>query len=209
MTYNAELKDYERLLATLSHKALRRATANGLTVDFDDLFQEAKATFVVALEKFDAELGIKFSTYLWTAVKNNLMRQEQKTRTSQWNTVSLDREISEDGDKSNTLHDLVAADQESVDDRMERHERLSETFGGLSRNAQRVISILNQPPLELIKEMRRMDSFQSHCKTHGFTAATRQLNVHVICVALGLSKTETRKVKREFKTIMENTYGDS
>ena len=204
MTYQANLKDYERLLASLSHKALRRATARGYAIEFDDLFQEAKITFVHAMEKFNPELGVKFSTYLWTSVKNNLLRLEGKVGDVQRRTVSIDRQLDEDG---GTFHDILGDNSESIEDRMERMERESDMFERLSGNARRVIAILDQPPTELVREIRRMEAFRSHCKTNKYAAAVRNLDVHTVCAALGFSEKETRQVKREFKQIMEETYG--
>lgn len=205
MTYPAELKDYERLLASLSHKALRRATTQGCRIEFDDLFQEAKITFVHARDKFDPEQGVKFSTYLWQAVRNNLMRLTQRAAETDRNSRSLDERIGdEDG---GTLHDILPAQLESIEERMERMERSSVMFGRLSYNARRVIVILDAPSPELVRELRRAEAFRRHCKANDYAASQRVLDVGFVCTALGFDSKETRRVKREFKDIMEEVYG--
>lgn len=205
MTYTADLKDYERLLASLSHKALRRATARGCSIEFDDLFQEAKITFVHAKDKFDPEQGVKFSTYLWQAVRNNLLRLTQRAAETDRNSRSLDERLGEDD--AGTLHDILPAQQETVEDRMERLERSSAMFQRLSYNARRVIVILDAPPPELVRELRRAEAFRRHCRAHKYAASQRVLDVGFVCAALGLDSGETRRVKREFKDIMEEVYG--
>ena len=199
MTGDLKLADYERLLASLSHKAFRRAAAKGFYVEFDDMFQEAKQTFLVAADKFDPDLGIKFSTYLWAAVRNNLQRIESKIIAVQIKTSSMDAEIGED---VGTMHDIVPSDNESMDDRLLRLEFENKTFGALSEEAKRVIIVLDSPPTELAKELRRMEAFREHCKKNKMAAAARVLDVHTICSILRYDQKTVRKVKRELKQIV-------
>lgn len=201
MSETFKVADYERLLASLSHRAFRRATAKGFNVEFEELFQEAKHTFVVASEGFDPSFGVKFSTYLWQAVKNNLRRVESKAINIQSKTTSMDAEIGED---VGTMHDLLPSSDESVEDRMMRLETENVMFSKLSANAKRVITILDSPPQELAKEIRRMEHFRAHCKENKMAAASRTLDVHTLCGMMGLSVNETRRIKREFKAMLED-----
>lgn len=205
MTYQAEFQDYEKLLAALSHKARRRAEATGIVVEFEDLFQEARMTFMRARETFDPEKGAKFSTYLWTSVRNNLKRIESNVRARQMRTTSMDCTIGEEGDS--TFHDIIAADQETAQERLERLETQSVHFNRLSDAAKRVIIALDSPTPEIVAEVRRMEAFRQVCIDSSMAAATRQLNVETVCVLVGLNTTETRAVKREFKALMEEVYG--
>lgn len=205
MTYEAEFKDYEKMMAALSHRARRRAEAAGIVVEFEDLFQEARMTFMRACETFDAEKGAKFSTYLWASVKNNLKRIETVARSVQMRTVSMDKAIGEETE--GTYHDILADDQESAEDRLERLETQSSHFRRLSEAAKRVILALDAPTPEILRELRRMEAFRQHCVEHSMAAATRQLNVDTICALIGLNANEARKVKREFKELMEEVYG--
>lgn len=199
MTSLFEVKDYERLLASLSHKAFRRATAKGFYVEFEELFQEAQKTFVIASEKFDPEQGVKFSTYLWTSVKNNLSRLEKQVISVQSKTSSLDAEIGED---IGTMHDIISNNEESAVDRLMRLEEEFETFKLLSDHAKKVIIVLDSPPMELAKELRRMEAFRVHCKVNKMAAASRVLDVQTVCKILGYTLAETRAVKAEFKALM-------
>lgn len=198
MESSFNLKDYERLLASLSHKALRRATAKGFYLEFDDLFQEAKQTFVVASEKFDPQLGVKFSTYLWSAVRNNLQRIESNVIKVQSKTKSMDAEI---GDDVGTLHDLLASNEMSIADTLVSLETRSANFSKLSSEAQRVVAVLDSPTEQVIKELRRMEEFRAHCKANNFAAASRILDVQTVCVILGYSSKVTRQVKKELQSV--------
>lgn len=200
-----ELKDYERLLASLSHKAQRRASAKGVFIHLDDLMQEARISFVAAQTKFDPERNVKFSTYLWSAVRNNLANYERGVVDNEMRTTSMDRMIGED---VGTLHDILPEESETVEEVMIRLEDESEGFARLSEDAKKVAAILAEPPIELMQELKRMEAFRVHCKANNYAAAARVFDVQMICTALGLNKTRTRKVKQEFKQIMESTYGD-
>lgn len=200
MTNQYEYADYEKLLASLSHKAFRRATAKGFFLEFEELFQAAKETFVVAGEMFDPEQGVKFSTYLWTAVKNNLSRMEKKAINIQSQTSSLDAEI---GDEVGTMHDIVPNNDETAIDRLLRLEEEYESFSKLSEKAKSVILVLDSPPAELAKELRRMEAFRLHCKENKMAAAARVLDVQTVCKILGYSVSQTRLIKQEFKALLE------
>lgn len=204
MTYAADIKDYERLLAAVSYKVLRRMLAQGVHMDLDDLMQESRFTFMIACEKFDPEFGVKFSTYLWKAVQNNLLAIAKRERTREYRTRSIDAEIGEDG---GTMHDILADDAEPVEDRLERLERMSDNFSALGHNTKLVVMALDSPPIELVREIRRMEKFRALCVEQGYAAAARVLDVHTVCVLLGLGRKETRHVKRELKEIMERVYG--
>ena len=204
MTYRANIHDYERLLASLSHQARRRAVAKGVFIDFEDLIQESRIAFAQACEKFDETRGAKFSTYLWSAVRNNLSSYESKVVDLHMTTTSMDRMIGED---AGTLHDILPADIETVEDKMVRLEDENEGFARLSDDAKRVTAILSDPPRELMLELARMEAFRLNCKANGYAAASRVLDVQMICTALGFDKSRTRRVKHEFKRIMEEAYG--
>lgn len=199
MANEFKLADYERLLASLSHKTFRRAAAKGFHIEFDDLFQEAKETFIIASEKFNPELGIKFSTYLWASVRNNLQRIERKIISVQIQTSSIDAEI---GDDVGTMHDIIPSSQESAQERLERIETEFVMFGKLSPETKRVILILDEPPLELAKELIRMEAFREHCKANKMAAAARVLDIHTLCSIVGYDIKTTRSVKRELKDLM-------
>ncbi|MDX5412864.1 MAG: hypothetical protein LPK02_07435 [Rhodobacterales bacterium] len=205
MTYEAAYKDYEKMLAALSHRARRRAEAAGIVLEFEDLFQEARQTFLRACETFDAQKGAKFSTYLWASVVNNLKRIESVSRSIQARTVSLDKQVGDDD--GGTFHDILGCDQESVEDRLERLETETAHFHRLSQNAKRVILALDSPTPEIAQEVRRMQAFRQLCIDRSMAAATRQLDVTTICTLIGLSDREARKVKQEFKALMEEVYG--
>lgn len=192
--------DYERLLASLSHKAYRRAAAKGFYVEFDDLMQEAQKTlcYIIEEDKFDPEQGVKFSTYLWQSVRNNLARIEGKAIDVQIRTSSMDAEI---GDDIGTMHDILPADNESIEDKLLRLEAENSMFARLSDAAKNVVMVLDSPSEEVRKEMRRQEAFREHCKRNKMAAAARVLDVPTACAILGYDTRLTRQVKRELKEL--------
>ena len=192
--------DYQRLLASLSHKAYRRAAAKGFHVEFDDLMQEANKTlcYIIEEEKFDPKHGVKFSTYLWQSVRNNLKRIEGKVIDVQVKTSSLDAVI---GDDVGTMHDIIPDDCETMDEKLLRLEAENETFGTMSQAVKNVIAVLDSPSSEVHKELRRQEAFRDHCKANKMAAAARVLDVHSVCTILGYDTTTIRQVKRELKEL--------
>ena len=56
-------QDNVGLVHLQAKRGFKWAQGAGLSLDYDDMFQEASLAFVVAAEGFDPEAGLKFSTY--------------------------------------------------------------------------------------------------------------------------------------------------
>lgn len=205
LTDTLDPEKYQRLLASLSHKAYRRAASKGFYIDFDDLMQEARETLFIAAEKFDPEKGVKFTTYLWSAVQNNLKRVEGKIISDQVKTSSLDADI---GDDVGTLHDILPSNGETVEEKLLRLERENDNFCLLSEEARAVIMVLDAPSIEVHREVLRQEAFREHCKVNKMAAATRILDVQAVCNIIGYDKATTRRVKRELKGMTECDIGN-
>lgn len=204
MTDVHEVGAYERLLANVTWKVKYFAAARGTELEFDDLFQEARMTYFRAVEKFDPDIGVQFSTYLYRSVRNNLSRIAKKAIGENFSTSSMDEQMSEDG---RCLHDELPGDGEDMTARLDRLEQEARNFARLSENAQKVIAVLDSPSPELRRELLRMQAFRAHCKANKMAAADRVMNVETVCAALGYDRLTIKSIKREFKMIMEEVYG--
>lgn len=194
-------EDYHRLLAKLCHRTMRRLQASSLPANFDDLMGEAAMVFVKADARFKPELGVKFSTYLHRAVQNRMSRVADKSWDRDAPLVSMQHKLSEDG---GTLEDLLADEaQVPALDRIERRESSRDVFQGLSRDAQNVALLLDDPPPELLRELARVKAHRKRTKAAGLSAGTVKLDPHFICVALNMPVPRRRAVHREFKEVLK------
>jgi len=199
-------EDYERLIAGLAHKAFARISSSGTVVDVDDLKQEAVFCFLRAKELFDPSLNIKFSTYLYTAVRRYLKRRTDVRRDQLNNTTSMDLEILEGG---GSLHDLIPSSIESAEETIDRDR---EAFSGLidiSPHARKAVMILNKPPIELAREIKRQQEFSKRCKSADYAAPVVKLNLRIICDILGYSAKTKRAVMMEARDIVRIVYDEN
>jgi DNA-directed RNA polymerase specialized sigma24 family protein len=109
---DTRLESHLGLIHKLCFKVHKRTAAMGLSLDYEDLFQEACIAWMNAAKKFDPDAGFYFSTYLGRSVLNRLNGVVESTIKTEIKCggASLDDPISEDGSK---LADVVPDD--SVD----------------------------------------------------------------------------------------------
>lgn len=177
-----EWKDYERLAMKVARKHYARLSAQGAGVEFDDLMGEAMMTFVRASRLFDADKGVKFSTYLWRAIDLNLQRWAGQRRQELMRERSMDASLGEEGNA--TLHDVLPADDLTPDEVVERRRLRAVAIARLSPLARQVVLALEEPSAELVAELRRVTVFYALAGQGGYAARNVKLDLNLICTAL-------------------------
>lgn len=205
MTDQIEYKDYQRLMAKLAHRQRAYLARVGAPMDFDDLMQEASIAFIKARKGFDPTLGVKFSTYLWRAVSNNLRRTAGKRLDQMRGVVSLDEERTEGG---STLHEVIAGENEDPEDRIENRRRAVDRLSRLSPLALKVVLTLNSPPPEMAREIKRQRAFSVICGLEGYAAPVIKLDLGAICATLGMNKTTRTAIIAEINKLAGSKNGD-
>lgn len=124
---------YRKCYPLLQSLCLRCMRNNISNVDLNDYLHFANTGFCCTLGNFDVTKGVKFTTLLYTTVKNTIMaslttqiRYNKKTS----NTMYLDQPIS-DSDGDITIKDMIPSDEpDSMEIELE-NERVSEIKEGV------------------------------------------------------------------------------
>ena len=193
--------EVEALINSLAGKYLKKMRARGCSVEFDDLKQEAAIVYHRAVLGFDADRGVKFTTYLWRAIANHYNRMMDYDTSPQ--TSSLDEEIGDDGD---TRLDFLQADQTSALDKIEANVVMEETLKRMSRDARQVALLMIEPTPTMLEEHRRMTAFAQKCAKIGASWQTPRIDPTFIMRALGYTAKQRRAVTEEFATLIRSVH---
>jgi RNA polymerase sigma factor (sigma-70 family) len=138
------LEDAPAILVTdnlpLVTTVVKRMSQYAKNLEWDDLMQIGAKALVNAAEKFDPSRGMKFSTYAYEAIKNEIIKAVEKDRvhTPPKENVSLDKTV---GDEDSTeLHDIIpdeaAFDPESEAEKVDSKRVLMQMISSLKKGEQ-------------------------------------------------------------------------
>lgn len=207
MTDNASpafrYEDYRKLCATLARRAQSRLASRGMNFELEDLCQEAAIVFMRVAEpgRFKPDLGVKFSTYLGRAIMNELAPNRIGRNRCTFGHVALD----DDGSEENLpLAERVGSDDEDPARIVEQASEASQRLQRLSPDARRVAKLLDEPPIEMVSELRRLKAMRELCRAGGFSAPVVKLDVTFVCELLGFGTARRSAVERSLKALMES-----
>uniref|UniRef100_A0A6M3XM79 Putative sigma-70 region domain containing protein n=1 Tax=viral metagenome TaxID=1070528 RepID=A0A6M3XM79_9ZZZZ len=158
---------YEKLVAKL---AWQRSRTTGM--DFDELMAEGRLAFTESLRSYDNSKA-KFSTHLTWQVRGRLSRI---TRTQ--NKLRTEVELNED-----TMIQEITP---------ERHARFTEAMDNLSSEAQMVVQLVLNSPLEIIQSIKKTN--------RGITVGL----IKSFLANKGWDQTTTKSAVDEIKTTLQN-----
>lgn len=204
MTYVTDtIADHKGMMIKLSRRAQYRLERAGISVEFDDVMQEASVAFVKAKQGFSPQHGAKFSTYLWTAIGNNLNRFCDQMRDAYRGAVSLDTPASDSEDAPSlldVLQDVNALDPQEI---LMRNQTASETLAQFSPDTRRVLTCLITQPDLLMQEYERVRAYYEMSRAMGHAGPRVKFGIDFICEVLGMSNSRRRSIKHEINCFME------
>ena len=108
--------------------------------DKEELFGEGVFGLIKAIEKFDVNRNIQFSSYSSRVIMNEINMYFRKIKNST-ETISLNELVSNDLDNDLTLMDVIADNQDFVDDflRKEYHKNMSEVIEKLNDEEKKLL----------------------------------------------------------------------
>lgn len=192
---------YVKLLHKQAHKCHTRMVALGMNYDYEDVFNEAVAVYCNCKQKFKPEMGNKFTTYLVYAVYNRingLIDKEFKRG------VPVVASIDAIDDNGNTLAEILPSSA-SVTTDIREQELEDHLNGKLSHLAMVVVSLITDPPDELVQEFdanriksqlaaeQGMDIRAPRCIGFNFVVN------HFLARVLNLNAAECRAIRHEIK----------
>lgn len=194
------------LIHKLCHRAYRRTSSLGLSLDFDDLVQEACVTWMRCEKKFNPEAGFYFTTYLGTAVNNRLNQViDRHCRTEvAVGGQSLDAPIDEDG---GTLEEVLPDESVDLLGTVIAWDARRKMMESLSPLARWVVTTLESPSREVLAEWKAYQVVQDKRRANGEQVhPTSELNLtwlgrHFLLPKRLVSHQQWAELRRELKRI--------
>lgn len=157
------------LIHKISKRGYARLQAAGVSMDYEDVFQEMAIVFLRAYEKFDAARGFKFSTYFYMAAFNRLNKWAQDLIDERINqgVVSI-QELDTHGDEETNLAEVLMVDESTPEGHMRVTEFLEHIGKTLSPLANLILTWVVSPPQELLEEIRRAEAYALYGRQRGY-----------------------------------------
>ena len=158
MNQDTSWEGNHRFIRWFAAKALRRALAAGVRgVQLDDFVQEATIAWLVAVKHFDPTKGVPFIPYLKLGMQRQINRWLQGEITQCLEaSYSLDHTDEELGPKAAKFEEFVENGDAPIDEELIRKDTRDKVLALLSPRARRYLELLENPPPELLEEMRAL-----------------------------------------------------
>jgi DNA-directed RNA polymerase specialized sigma24 family protein len=147
---DGSLESVQNLLTRLAGKCYRRVAAMGLSMEFDDVLQEMRLSYVKAKAAWKPDGGSRFSTYCQTACINNFNNaiRKMESERAELGMVSINAFSGEDIDGAIDPMEIMlnaAGDKSDLPEaRLEGAQELQRNLKGLSPGAMRLVNLLFQ-----------------------------------------------------------------
>lgn len=156
---DASLQSVERQLLKLAGKCHARVEKLGLSMDFDDVLQEMRLSYVKAAQKWNPQGGSLFTTYCQTVCLNNFnqaIRKMERERVEHGLMFEgeLARSDADSDFEPDVLGEAIAgSDSDRPDMRLDSEAALRESLVGMSFAAKRLVGALLQEERRLEVEV--------------------------------------------------------
>lgn len=184
--YSTKFEDHHGLIHKFARGGYSRLIGAGVSIDYEDVFQEMCISYVKAVEKYDPDTGIGFSAYMGRTVINNFNKYAERELRTHFGLGIMsveDMALTEDHHDPLDILD-VDRDEQTVEERLiaKQEMRLKSRF--LTKNAKSVIRELINPTVK----------FKKFAKEAG-----QQHSIRLICRFLNLDTVERARLKIELK----------
>lgn len=201
--FSTSFKDHAGLLHRFAKGGYARLMNAGVSIDYEDVFQEMCVGYVKAAEKYKPDSGINFSTYMGRAVINNFNKYAEKELNTHFRLglISVQALEIEDGsdayefleteDDTPTIADMISASQEM---------KLKSRF--LTKNAKSVIRELIKPSKKLLAFQKSFNEDMIARKERGEISKAMtfdDISIRLIVRFLDLKLEERARLRTELK----------
>lgn len=163
-----DFNDYKLLVGQQAMKGYKRLLANGVSADFEDVYQQMSLTFCVASDKFDPERGFEFSTYLVRAIWIEFNKFAESQINHRQHIMSADR--FGDDEEGHSLYDVMPSSSMTPDEEVELRLTNERKFEKLSPHAKNVLTALISPSAELDDEWKAKKAHQMQGRKLGVSS---------------------------------------
>ncbi|OWZ90470.1 hypothetical protein B9J07_28200 [Sinorhizobium sp. LM21] len=197
---NAQVKSF-------AYKALKRVHALGAkSQTIDDVESELWIAWCIACDRYDAEAGAAFSTFLYKGMRLHINRWIEKNFErfhEETVAASLDAQVDhgEDGQGAE-IGELVADTAERQDERYQREDCFAYALTRLSPRAGQFLKFLKDHPPELVKMMKDLEAKAAFAKQQGVTyAQPHRITSSMLFDFMGASRVERKQIMDEVTQI--------
>jgi DNA-directed RNA polymerase sigma subunit (sigma70/sigma32) len=206
-TYEAN----KRLMDSFAWKVIRRVSAaGGRGVEIADVKQELAIAWAIAAERWNPEAGVPFGAYLRRGMEVHINRwADKEIHASRFAPFSLDFNLSGEAEgDGDTLGETVADESESPEDTC-HYKRMREDLAmHLSPTADLFLSLLEDPPEEVVAIFRAQQAKAEYAKSRGYSSFHfNSISESLIFDILGLGPYERAQIRKEIKRAVEKVRG--
>lgn len=169
----------------------------GLSMEFEDVVQEAYLVSLNAQRQFDVEKGWTFSTYFMTAARNHFRELIKRMR-----RVSA---ISVEQDDETSLLDTLSDESQCPDREVQVSKDMQQRLAQMSPLSRLVVDLLLSPPPELAAQFDALDAKRHHMRKLGTGERfPLDMNAGFVCDLvrqMGASHADVAIVRRELQEL--------
>ncbi|WP_326894463.1 sigma factor (plasmid) [Rhizobium beringeri] len=189
-------------------KVLRRVHGLGAkTQTIDDIESELWVAWCIACDRYSAEGGAAFSTYLYSGMRRHINRWIEKNFErfhEETIAASLDAQVfsDENGELGSQVGHLVADPQMTQDEAYQRENCFAYALSRVSPRAGQFLKFLKEHPPELMERMKDLEAKAEYAKEQGVNyAMPHRLTSSMILDFMGASRVERKQIMDEVTQI--------
>ncbi|MBD9511664.1 hypothetical protein IB265_33450 [Ensifer sp. ENS10] len=192
---------------SFAYKVLKRVHALGAkSQTIDDVKSELWIAWCIACDRYSAEGGASFSTFLYSGMRLHINRWIEKNFErfhEETVAASLDAQVDlgEEGQGSE-IGQMVADTSERQDERYQREDCFAYALTRLSPRAGQFLKFLKDHPPELMVMMKDLEAKAAFAKQQGVTYAQPQrITSSMLFDFMGASRVERKQIMDEVTQI--------
>lgn len=189
--------NHQALVHYVARKWLKSFEKAAVSIDYNDLVQEAFMVFIYASKKFDPTKGWAFSTYFNVASNHHF--HNMLTRLMEQRTLSV--EVNDDF----SILDLIEDEGENPELEFEAWERVETAIKELSPVAKMMAELLLSPPKEVKEQFAAVEAKRKVASSMGIDERyPPELNLNFVASIMavtGVAASDLSKAKEEVKRL--------
>ncbi len=152
--FDTAFEVHKGLIHKLAHKGYGRLMQAGVTVDYDDVFQEMSVTYVKAASKYNPEKGVTFTAYLGQAIWNEFNKFAEKEVNFILQVSSIESMSGNADMEGADLYESIDSGIASPEEYMEVKQNYIANTAKCSKNGRLIVKQIINPTSGLLDHLR-------------------------------------------------------
>lgn len=189
------------LIKSFGYKVLRRMNAAGcFSVQIEDILQELSIAWHLASQGYKSDSGAQFRTYLFSTMRQHINRWvETELRHTRMTAFSLDDSFGSEEEEGDG-HKIVSIEEKNASDFVLEKESKKRVLNIISPRARQFCEFLDNPPMELVCELRGLQSRAKWARSRGIPSLSPKfINNAVVFNFMEASRPERTEILKEVK----------